>query len=249
MSFRSATAAQYSGCCRCQNNLDYLYQMLNGWLLGKTGYEMKTYNNLASVLSSPGPHEDELTLFSACARKRSTSFASAQSSTLANSRPRVSSIYFAAHQARLIVSLPLISPLLLRPSSFVPTLPRASLAVVVPLAGQSILVHRPLGVERSGFSILSWRTLFARCTGEWRACCVVAPSERGEPLSTTRARAACSPSQVRQFRAVRLLSFISFPAFHFPQSSSPASAPPPSASPPPASTSPLQPLSSSSPTP
>ncbi|KAI5479624.1 glycoside hydrolase family 23 protein [Pseudohyphozyma bogoriensis] len=46
MTFTSATAAEYSDCCECQNNLDYLHQMLNGWLLGKTGYEMGSYNNL-----------------------------------------------------------------------------------------------------------------------------------------------------------------------------------------------------------
>ncbi|GAA5996174.1 lytic transglycosylase domain-containing protein [Rhodotorula paludigena] len=47
MSYQSATAAKSSGCCTCQNNLDYLFQMTNGWLVGKTGYELKSYNNLA----------------------------------------------------------------------------------------------------------------------------------------------------------------------------------------------------------
>lgn len=47
MSYNSATAARYSGCCRCQNNLDYLEQMLSGWVMGKTGYSLGTYNNLA----------------------------------------------------------------------------------------------------------------------------------------------------------------------------------------------------------
>jgi len=30
-----------------QQNLDYLHQMTNGWLMGKTGYEMGSYKNLA----------------------------------------------------------------------------------------------------------------------------------------------------------------------------------------------------------
>ncbi|GAA5978100.1 hypothetical protein JCM10908_004229 [Rhodotorula pacifica] len=47
MSYSSATAAAYTGCCECQNNLDYLHQMLNGWLLGRTGYDLGTFKNLA----------------------------------------------------------------------------------------------------------------------------------------------------------------------------------------------------------
>ncbi|GAA5848558.1 hypothetical protein JCM8547_004551 [Rhodosporidiobolus lusitaniae] len=47
LSYNGATAARYSGCCTCQNNLDYLFQMTNGWLIGKTGYELKQYANLA----------------------------------------------------------------------------------------------------------------------------------------------------------------------------------------------------------
>lgn len=46
MSYNAATAAATSGCCECQQNLDYLYQMLNGWLLGKTGYSMGSLQNL-----------------------------------------------------------------------------------------------------------------------------------------------------------------------------------------------------------
>ncbi|THH32276.1 hypothetical protein EUX98_g1926, partial [Antrodiella citrinella] len=30
----AATAAAHSSCCRCQNNLDYLQQTFNGWVLG-----------------------------------------------------------------------------------------------------------------------------------------------------------------------------------------------------------------------
>ncbi|GAA5968193.1 hypothetical protein JCM11641_003764 [Rhodosporidiobolus odoratus] len=55
LSYEKATAARWSSCCRCQNNLDYLYQMMNGWLLGRTGYELSHYNNLA-VSTSSQPH-------------------------------------------------------------------------------------------------------------------------------------------------------------------------------------------------
>jgi len=33
-----ATAARWSSCCRCQNNLDYLHQFLNGWLQNIDAY-------------------------------------------------------------------------------------------------------------------------------------------------------------------------------------------------------------------
>lgn len=46
LTYNGATAAASGGCCDCQQNLDYLYQMLNGWLLGKTGYEMGSIGNL-----------------------------------------------------------------------------------------------------------------------------------------------------------------------------------------------------------
>ncbi|GAA5845670.1 hypothetical protein JCM9279_006067 [Rhodotorula babjevae] len=46
LSYNGATAAQWSGCCLCQQNLDYLEQMLSGWLLGRTGYERGSYHNL-----------------------------------------------------------------------------------------------------------------------------------------------------------------------------------------------------------
>ncbi|KAF9516685.1 glycoside hydrolase family 23 protein [Hydnum rufescens UP504] len=32
MTIAKATAAAHTGCCRCQNNLDYLQQVMNGWL-------------------------------------------------------------------------------------------------------------------------------------------------------------------------------------------------------------------------
>ncbi|KAL7413362.1 glycoside hydrolase family 23 protein [Mrakia frigida] len=46
MTFASATAAQYSSCCRCQNNLDYLHQLTNGWMQGFNGNNFGTYFNL-----------------------------------------------------------------------------------------------------------------------------------------------------------------------------------------------------------
>lgn len=30
-----------------RSSVDYLYQMTNGWLLGRTGYELGSYKNLA----------------------------------------------------------------------------------------------------------------------------------------------------------------------------------------------------------
>lgn len=45
----SATAAKAQGHCYAQNNLDYLFQMLNGWFLGKDNAEsLGKYHNLAS---------------------------------------------------------------------------------------------------------------------------------------------------------------------------------------------------------
>ncbi|KAI8993036.1 lysozyme-like domain-containing protein [Trametes punicea] len=38
MTYAQATAAASSSCCRCQNNLDYLMQTLNGWVLNKDPY-------------------------------------------------------------------------------------------------------------------------------------------------------------------------------------------------------------------
>jgi len=35
MTFADATAARNTSCCHCQNNLDYLFQMLNGWVLNR----------------------------------------------------------------------------------------------------------------------------------------------------------------------------------------------------------------------
>lgn len=40
MTMDKATAAAFSACCRCQNNLDYLHQFLNGWC-----QNINAYNN------------------------------------------------------------------------------------------------------------------------------------------------------------------------------------------------------------
>ena len=46
LTYNRATSQQYG--CHAQNNLDYLNQLLNGWVQGKEGYKMKVYNNLGS---------------------------------------------------------------------------------------------------------------------------------------------------------------------------------------------------------
>ncbi|TFK54192.1 glycoside hydrolase family 23 protein [Heliocybe sulcata] len=38
MTFADATAAANTGCCRCQRNVDYLHQFLNGWLQNVNAY-------------------------------------------------------------------------------------------------------------------------------------------------------------------------------------------------------------------
>ncbi|KAJ7072105.1 lysozyme-like protein [Mycena amicta] len=35
-----ATAARHSDCCLCQNNLDYLFQWMNGWILNQNAYSL-----------------------------------------------------------------------------------------------------------------------------------------------------------------------------------------------------------------
>ncbi|GAA5931236.1 uncharacterized protein JCM15063_001416 [Sporobolomyces koalae] len=47
LSYAAATAAASSDCCVCQQNMDYLHQMTNGWLMGRTGYDLGSYKNLA----------------------------------------------------------------------------------------------------------------------------------------------------------------------------------------------------------
>lgn len=43
MTVESATRARWSGHCRNQNNLDYLTQFVNGYLLGKDGHTIGSY--------------------------------------------------------------------------------------------------------------------------------------------------------------------------------------------------------------
>ncbi|KAJ2931313.1 hypothetical protein H1R20_g5787, partial [Candolleomyces eurysporus] len=49
MTFDDATRARHSSCCLCQNNLDYLHQYFNSWIMGINAYSnnFKKYNNLA----------------------------------------------------------------------------------------------------------------------------------------------------------------------------------------------------------
>ncbi|KAJ2914381.1 hypothetical protein MD484_g6025, partial [Candolleomyces efflorescens] len=49
MTFDDATRARNSACCLCQNNLDYLHQYFNSWIMGINAYSnnFKKYNNLA----------------------------------------------------------------------------------------------------------------------------------------------------------------------------------------------------------
>jgi len=48
MTQAEATAMRWTGCCRCQNNLDYLQQVFNGWIQNKDAYTLKlgVYFNL-----------------------------------------------------------------------------------------------------------------------------------------------------------------------------------------------------------
>lgn len=39
LTYAKATAAAHSGCCRCQNNVDYLHQFVNGWLQNINAYD------------------------------------------------------------------------------------------------------------------------------------------------------------------------------------------------------------------
>ncbi|SCV69129.1 BQ2448_2149 [Microbotryum intermedium] len=48
LSYHTATQPAKEGHCEWQQNLDYFQQVLNGWLLGKTGYTMGSIKNLAN---------------------------------------------------------------------------------------------------------------------------------------------------------------------------------------------------------
>lgn len=43
MTHADATRAASQGNCLAQNNLDYLYQFTNGWMQGKSGYDIGQY--------------------------------------------------------------------------------------------------------------------------------------------------------------------------------------------------------------
>jgi len=53
LTYAQATAAANTGCCQCQQNLDYLYQHLNGWYLGNSGDGLAVFNNLATCGNRP----------------------------------------------------------------------------------------------------------------------------------------------------------------------------------------------------
>ena len=46
MTVGDATAARWSGHCRNQNNLDYIFQYCNGWMQNKNAYSMGKYCKL-----------------------------------------------------------------------------------------------------------------------------------------------------------------------------------------------------------
>ncbi|KAJ6596661.1 glycoside hydrolase family 23 protein [Mycena sp. CBHHK59/15] len=51
----AATAARWTSCCRCQNNLDYLHQFLNGWVQNINAYS----NHLGKYFNlDPCPGKD-----------------------------------------------------------------------------------------------------------------------------------------------------------------------------------------------
>jgi hypothetical protein len=46
LTYSQATAAAYTDCCLCQNNLDYLHQLVNGWFQGQDASRVGVYHNL-----------------------------------------------------------------------------------------------------------------------------------------------------------------------------------------------------------
>ncbi|EPQ57386.1 lysozyme-like protein [Gloeophyllum trabeum ATCC 11539] len=60
MTFDQATAAGWGPCCRCQNNLDYLHQFLNGWCQNINAYShnppLGKYFNLNKCGPPGGPN-------------------------------------------------------------------------------------------------------------------------------------------------------------------------------------------------
>ncbi|OCF33812.1 hypothetical protein I316_04524 [Kwoniella heveanensis BCC8398] len=58
LTIAQATAAANEGRCQAQNNLDYIYQYCNGWMLGKSGYELGSY--CKHIISTAVKHADDL---------------------------------------------------------------------------------------------------------------------------------------------------------------------------------------------
>ncbi|KXN91060.1 hypothetical protein AN958_03127 [Leucoagaricus sp. SymC.cos] len=48
LTVKKTTATKCNGCCRCQQNLDYLHQLLKGWCQNINAHDLKlgTYDNL-----------------------------------------------------------------------------------------------------------------------------------------------------------------------------------------------------------
>jgi len=40
MTYEDATKAKKTGCCTCQNNLDYIFQLINGYYQGVDPYQL-----------------------------------------------------------------------------------------------------------------------------------------------------------------------------------------------------------------
>lgn len=53
MTLGDVYAMKDAGHCSAQPNLDYMHQMLNGWLQGKTGYELGKYCEYLAFLPTP----------------------------------------------------------------------------------------------------------------------------------------------------------------------------------------------------
>jgi len=51
MTVGDATAARWSGHCRNQNNLDYIFQYCNGWMQNKNAYSMGKYCEYNALLT------------------------------------------------------------------------------------------------------------------------------------------------------------------------------------------------------
>lgn len=94
MTFDSATAARFGGCCRCQNNLDYLHQLTNAWMQGHNGNSFGEPANLQPPPSRSAisvEREADLNSFSSVLQVPTTTSESAKALCLLSSFPLVSS--------------------------------------------------------------------------------------------------------------------------------------------------------------